>query len=79
MKIYIVHVFVGCCANNSDGKILLLDILPNGHIKKIIMKWFFGYGVDNDKDVWNTIKNNNCGYAFSDKEIKVINNWFKGD
>ena len=21
MKIYIVHVFVGCCANNSDGKI----------------------------------------------------------
>lgn len=21
MKIFIVHVFVGCCANNSDGKI----------------------------------------------------------
>lgn len=34
----------------------------------------FGYGIDNNEDVWNTMKNT-C-YGFSETEIKIIDDWF---
>lgn len=34
----------------------------------------FGFGIDNDEEVWNDIKH---GYFdFSETEIKIIDEWF---
>lgn len=42
----------------------------NGHHYEVI----FGYGIDNDKTVWNEIKN--AAYSFRPEEIKLIDSWF---
>lgn len=34
----------------------------------------FGYGIDPCEDVWNDIKYNS--YGFTEREIKIIDNWF---
>jgi hypothetical protein len=40
-----------------------------------IYEVIFGYGIEPNEDVWNTIK---CkSYEFTDKERKIIDEWFK--
>jgi len=36
MKIFVVHIFAGCCNNNSDGKMWI--VAENATIAKIIAK-----------------------------------------
>lgn len=43
----------------------------NGHKYEVI----FGYGVEPDEDVWNSIKNES--YGFREEEIKLIDSWFE--
>lgn len=45
----------------------------NGNKYEVI----FGYGIDPNEKVWDSIKNN--GYNFSDVERNIIDNWFKGE
>lgn len=35
----------------------------------------YGYGIDNQKEVWDSIKNTDI-YDFKEKEIQIIDNWF---
>ena len=42
----------------------------NGHHYEVI----FGYGIDNDEEVWNRIKNEH--YGFRQDEIEIIDSWF---
>lgn len=42
----------------------------NGHHYEVI----FGYGIDNDEEVWNRIKNDS--YGFRQDEIEIIDSWF---
>ena len=44
----------------------------NGHHYEVI----FGYGIDNDEEVWNKIKNDS--YGFRQDEIAIIDSWFNG-
>ena len=45
----------------------------NGNKYEVI----FGYGIDNDEETWNNIKNN--GYGFTETEKSIIDTWFRED